>query len=443
MGSLLQELDVGLSIAFRLLLISIVMVPTLALSNGRTGQSIVAVFAAAALAFTGYSARAADVTFVAQVTRYLKLVAAVPAIWMIIQILPMPSAALSHSIWNNAGEALSNEISGHISVDIGATIEALAVYLSNISLIIVTVFVAKDRRKAELLLFALTAISTLTIIVLLFGKSGLIAGVASRVTNEAISAFSALAFILLLTVGVQSVERHESKRAEAKHPKHTVKASLMLCGAGLLICIAGLVSSATLNTTLVVVFGVLTFGSIQAIRRADLAGWATGIFTVTLATAAAMVVLWRYDSVRALSPFLQFGTSAAPDTIQVVQRMLSDASWLGTGMGAFAQLLPIYQAFGSTNTNALSTAAAFAIGLGWPMTILTIAMAIGLAIVLFRGAIIRGRDSFYPAAAAACTVILVGQAFCDSSLLYSCIATIGAITIGLGLAQSRSQGSGA
>lgn len=443
MGSLLQKLDVGLSIAFRLLLISIVMVPTLALSDGRTGQSIVAVFAATALVFIGYYARAADVAFVGQVTRYLKLVAAIPAIWMIIQILPMPSAALSHSIWINAGEALSNKISGHISVDIGATTEALAFYLANIALIIVAAFVAKDRRKAELLLFALAAISTLTIIVLLFGKVGLIAGIAPRVTNEALSAFSALAIILLPTVGIHSIERHASKQREEKSPKQTIKATLVLCGAGLLVCIVGLASSATLNTTLVIVFGVLTFGSIQIIRRADLAGWATGIFAITLVAAAAMVVLWRYDSVRTLSPFLQFATSVAPDTIQIAQRMLSDTSWYGTGMGAFAQLLPIYQAFGSTTTNAPSTAAAFAIGLGWPITILIIATAIGLAIVLFRGALIRGRDSSYPAAAAACTIILIGQAFCDSSLLYSCIATIGAITIGLGLAQSRSQGSGA
>ena len=62
-----------------------------------------AALAAAALAAVGISARAADVNFTAQVTRRLKLAAAIPAIWMVVQILPMPF--WSHSIWVNTNEA--------------------------------------------------------------------------------------------------------------------------------------------------------------------------------------------------------------------------------------------------------------------------------------------------------------------------------------------------
>jgi hypothetical protein len=72
------------------------------------------------------------------------------------------------------------------------------------------------------------------------------------------------------------------------------------------------------------------------------------------------------------------------------------------------------------------------------MTLFTIAVTIGLIVVLFRGALARGRDSFYPAAAAACVVIVLCQAFCDTSLLHSCVALIGDAVIGLGLAQSVS-----
>jgi len=176
---LFEELGNRLSIAFSLLLISIAIVPVLVILNGLVAQSLVAALAAAALAFVGISAREADVNFAAQVTRRLKPAAAVPAIWMVIQILPIPFSEMSHSIWINANEALSQRSWGHISVDIGTTLEALAFYLANVSLIVVGVFAAKDRRRAELTLLALTAITTLTTIALLISRWGLIAGLAA------------------------------------------------------------------------------------------------------------------------------------------------------------------------------------------------------------------------------------------------------------------------
>jgi ABC-type cobalt transport system substrate-binding protein len=75
------------------------------------------------------------------------------------------------------------------------------------------------------------------------------------------------------------------------------------------------------------------------------------------------------------------------------------------------------------------------------MALFTIAVAVGLIVILYRGALVRGRDSFYPAAAAACAIIILGQAFCDTSLLYSCVAVVGDAVIGLGLAQSVSRGN--
>jgi hypothetical protein len=158
-------------------------------------------------------------------------------------------------------------------------------------------------------------------------------------------------------------------------------------------------------------------------------------------TAAAMIILWRFDSARALSPFLQFATAASPDAISVARRILSDTSWPGTGAATYAPLLPIYQELGSSVTKAPSTTSAFAIELGWPMALFTIAATIGLIAILYRGALVRGRDSFYPAAAAACTIIILGQAFCDTSLLHSCVAVVGDAVIGLGLAQSVSRGN--
>ena len=273
---------------------------------------------------------------------------------------------------------------------------------------------------------------------LLVTKWGLIAGLATSEMNDIISAFSSLGIVLSLTTGVLAVERYESQPADPTRPAPKIQMALVFCIFGLLVGIGGLANSATLNVALTAAFGVLAFGSVQAIRRAGVAGWATGILITTLVVATAMIILWRYDSNGVRSPFLQFATSASPDAILAAQRILLDTSWLGTGAATYASLLPIY---GSSVTGAPSSVATLAIELGWPMTLFTIAAAVGLVVVLYRGALIRGRDSFYSAAAASCTVIILAQAFCDANLLHSSVAVIGDAVIGLGLAQSVSRGN--
>jgi hypothetical protein len=428
-----------LPIAFSLLIIAIAVVPVLVFLDGHVANSVIGALAAAALASIAVSARAADVYFAGRVTRYLKFAAAIPAIWMAIQILPTPFPKMSHSIWINANEALGRQSLGHVSVDIGKTAEALAFYLANVSLIIIGLFVAKDRRRAELILLALAGTTTLTTIALLVSKQALIAGFASSQKNELLSAVSSIGIMMSLATSIWAIERRASNRVEPARNRQSYQMTFALCGAGFLICIVGLAISATLNVGLTVAFGVVAFGSVQVIRRFGPAGWVTGIFIATIITAATMIALWRHDPASALSPYLQFATAASADAISAAQRILSDTGWLGTGAATYASILPIY---GSSITTAPSSAAAFAIELGWPMALFTFGTAIGLVAVLYRGALFRRRDSYYPAAAAACVIMILGQAFCDASLLHPVVAVIAGAVTGLGLAQSVSQGNG-
>jgi hypothetical protein len=422
-----------LSIAFTLLLVCLVLASGLATHDGPAARSLIEALAVVALASLGISARATDISFVGRSTQGLKIAAAIPAIWMAVQLLPTPIGA--HSIWAYANEALAQQSWGHISVDLGRTILALSFYLANISLILVAVFVTRDRRRAEQILFALTAIVMITALVLLIGKWTLIA---SAINNAVLAGISALGILLSLASSVRTIERREIGGEKSETGVQNVRTELIASGVGLMIGIIGLSASATLNVGLTTMFGVATFASVRTIRRAGLANWAALILLATILVAAAMIVLWRYDSTRALSPFLQFATASSPDALSATQRMLSDASWLGAGAGTFSALLPLYQDLGSSITQPPSTISVLAIELGWPMALFAIALAIWLAVVLYRSALNRGRDSFYPAAAAAGAVTVLGQAFCDSSLLNSCVAVMIGALMGLGLAQTIS-----
>ena len=405
--------------------------PAWRFTTGSQHDLLSEVLAALAIASLGVSVRAIDVNLAARATQGLKVAAAIPAIWLIIQLLPTPIGA--HSIWAYANEALGQHSWGHISVDLGRTILALAFYLANVALIVVGVFVARDRRRAELILFALTAITAITTFGLLSAKWGVIAGAANP--DEILSGISALGILLSLTSAVRAIERHESESAKVEDSMQNIRTALVVIGAGLIIDITGLIAGASLNVAMATLFGIVTFGSVQFVRRIGLGSWAALTLIGTMAIAAAMIILWRYDSSRSLSPFLHFASPSSEDAISITQRMFADSRWLGTGAGTFTAVLPIYQDLGSSITQPPSTISGYAIELGLPMSICIIAIAVWLIVILYRGALNRGRDSFYSAAAAAGVVIVLGEAFCDASLRNTSIALLGDALIGMGLAQ--------
>ncbi len=420
-----------LSIAFTLLSLLIVLFPVLTVQEGLAAQSLFAGFAALIMAAAGVTARAADVQFAAQVTRRLGLAAAIPVAWMIIQLLPVPPQ-LSHTIWINSNEALDHRTWGHISVDLGRTLEALTFYLANIALILASVLLARDYQRAGRLLTILAAVTFLTVLTLLTDRIFHLFALASGHPQQSLGAASALGLVLSLALGALGLGR-------GALAKKSGRIFVFTGGAGILICAAGLAAAANINVAIVAAFGAATFLSTQLARSLRLAIWTNGILIATLVLAAIMIVVWRFDSDRALSPLLQFATAAPASSIAVAQRLLADTGWFGAGAGAYAVLLPIYQDFGSAITQASSAVAALVVGLGLPMTLVAIGIGLWLIVRLYGGALARGRDSFYAAAAASGALILLGEAFCDTSLLQAGIAGTGSVLIGIGLAQSVSR----
>jgi hypothetical protein len=65
-----------------------------------------------------------------------------------------------------------------------------------------------------------------------------------------------------------------------------------------------------------------------------------------------------------------------------------------------------------------------------------------LLVVLFRGALSRGRDSFYAAGAAASLVTMFCESYCDASLTDVAVQMLAAIIVGLGLSQTTSRRAG-
>ena len=122
--------------------------------DGLLLQGCVAGIAAIALALTARQLRPGETEFLISVVRLPLVAAAVPALWIALQSLPL--GFLAHPIWKSTAVALHRPIDGSISIDPAATLLALGLYLSLIGIAFVSAAVAVDRRRAETVLFALT-----------------------------------------------------------------------------------------------------------------------------------------------------------------------------------------------------------------------------------------------------------------------------------------------
>src|SRR5208337_5447535 len=89
------------------------------------------------------------------VSRPYVIGAAIPAVLMIIQILPLPF--LANPVWTSVSPGFRNGIIGSISVDVGATAIALVNYLSAVGMLLLTAAVAINRDRAESILIGTTA----------------------------------------------------------------------------------------------------------------------------------------------------------------------------------------------------------------------------------------------------------------------------------------------
>ena len=127
--------------------------------------------------------------------------------------------------------------------------------------------------------------------------------------------------------------------------------------------------------------------------------------------------------------------------IEVTQRILADASWTGVGAGTFAAILPIYRNVDELATGSIAptAAAAIAVEMGRPIFWAILMGAVALTLTLVCGALRRQRDSFYPAAGASCVVTLTLLSFVDTASLSIPVTVIGAVAIGVAIAQSRSR----
>lgn len=395
-------------------------------------HGLVTVMAAAAVGLVAAHMRPGEGSHFARLTQPALGVLAVPALWMMAQLSPMPFSALSHPIWASAAEALGVPITGHLTIDIGATLASLIQYLSAAAILLVAAAVTIERTRAARTLDALTAataVAAAACVVLHFTGG-------APDARPALEAASALGVIVAAAAIIKSIERYETRRTRTDMSSKRLAAVLAASIGALAVSAFAVLAAAPAPVNLAAGCGFGTVLLVTLARRIALGTYAAAI----LAAVAVVAVAAAVPATRSLpghDPTLWFAAQSSPAAIAMADQMIADTAH-GSGAGTFDGLAPIYRgSAGETATDgAPTTAAQLKIEMGRPAPWVAVLLALGTAAWLVRGALRRGRDSFYATAAAGAAITLTLEAFADGSLLRMAVAVPASAILGLGLAQS-------
>jgi len=383
---------------------------------------------------------ALPVTSLARLVRLLSpallAVLAVPALWMLFQVIPMPARSLANPIWGSASAALHQSDGRAITIDIGETMLALARYAAMVAAALVTTAVALDRQRAAHILHILVAVTTLVAArqLVLEAASFDHALVDGSGDGGAQNAVLAIAGILLSCATIIRCIGQLQRVGRPPQSRASVIAILSGAALSLIICTAAILVYGNPTAILAAIAGTATLLAVFAIRRWFLGPWGVA----GIAAAAAIGLLLGFAAIPAKkNADLTVAFSAQNQT--ATERMLSDMTLAGSGAGTFNALLPLYRDIGAVaGKERPTTAAATTIEMGAIFLLGAIVVALLGAWVLFHRSLARGHDYIYSAVGAGALVALPIVAFADGSILnFGASLTIG-VLCGLALAQSLS-----
>lgn len=423
-----------LSLAFIAIILLIAFGPLLAFLSSGSSVLFQMLLVAVSLIAVAADARHLDAMQVRRASAGIWWILLLVPLCIVIQLLPMPGF-LANPVWASAHEALHDGGFGHITVDRGATIAALLTVLSAIGLVMVTIVVGRERRRAELILFAASAVATLSGLSIFFQSiKPIAASLAARIPLDVATNLGSIGLALNLAIMTLAFERRET-RHQAAAPFLPIGIAAAI---GVLVNSAALLQTGDTSSLVVTGFGVALFVILIVIRRLDLGRWPVLALSIALAAAALILMGWLLNKSPTGSTLMRFVPGSA--SLAQIERLLSEARLVGTGAGTFEEIARIYQDSDASAALAPpSTAIAWAVELGWLGLVGAIVIGLVILTKLFRAALRRGRDWFYSGAAAACVAIVSFEALMGAGLLHPAVAAVLALVVGLGLSQGFSQ----
>lgn len=421
-----------MSFAYFALIVSIVSASALEIAGARVGAQLGTMAAALSLLAAASAARKADYDHYVRAAAWGRWILLAIPLCIAAQLVPLP-LSWAHPIWASAHDVLGGLSLGPITADTGLTVNALLLALAAISLLGVTILVVRNRGRAELVLFVLSGVTAVSALTLdLHRLSPAVAAAAPSDFTTTLAGFGLMLNLAVMQLAAERAETH-----------HSVLRSIAigLCGlVGASASAAAIFGFSGTNSAIAAAFGVMLILLILVIRRLDLSPLAAGALSAAALIGATIILTFLFE--KSSGPILmRLVPDAGGETKAALERMLADTRWFGAGAGSFSAVAKIYQSEAGTTLAAPSAAIAVFADTGWIGLTAMMAVSLIALVRLFFGALQRGRDSFFPAATAACVLFALVQSFAGPGLLRPAAILCLSVIVGLGLSQSVSQSS--
>jgi hypothetical protein len=428
-------------IATFLLALLLFLSPASLVFSGPFTDGLIIGVVAVQVAMVAWRLSPGEAGFLAGVMWPFVLVAVIPALWMILQTLPLGGVGLADSIWRSAAEALGRPIAGSISVDPGATLLALAHYGSTLAVALVAAALAVDRYRAGRILFMLAATTTLVALFLLASKLDAIPILANRThvlaTDNRAAECAGLGVIITAAAVFLVFERSSANQVQ---PSIWYALAIAACLAAFALCSAAMMTNAENPTRFAVLCGIATLAAAILIRRFGLGPWPVIAIVATALVGVVAAIAPQPDNQK-VGLLLQFATRAPDPMIALAHSILADNKWGGAGAGTFAAVIPIHRTIDELQTGVMppTAVAAIAIELGRSFLFLSLIAALVFVAALLRSATRRGRDAIFSMAGASCVVTTMLFAFESAAMFSAPVSIIVAAIVGVAIAQSKSR----
>jgi hypothetical protein len=424
--------------AFIILTSLLALLPMLMMVDGILANGVVSAIVAIAMVTMVLTLHTSDLNRFSRLlgpTAFIVLF--IPCLWMLLQVLPIPIRSLANPVWMSASTALDKPFVGAISLDIGETLLSLARYCASLAAAFVTAAVTLNKQRAESVLSLLTAIAALIAAELIAFDLGYLRLPGFEHLGERADAINiaVIGFILSSATTIRAYELLDMQNMRHRNSRMMAKVAVSASVAALFICLSAILISANAVLFFSALFGTGILIGVLAIRRFRLGLWGQA----GIAALAAIVVIGFFAAVPAkkdADPTLALSTQGQ---ISSLDRMLSDTKWGGSGAGSFEALLPIYRDTDEADSFETPTAAAtIAIEMGKPFLWTYVIVFLIGASMLFRRALLRGRDYIYSSAGAGCIIALLISSFANDGILGLTASLMIGVVCGLAFAQSKS-----
>jgi hypothetical protein len=423
--------------AFIILTSLLALLPTLMMVDGIFANGVVSATVAIAMVTVALTLHTSDLNRFSRLlgpTGFIVLF--IPCLWMLLQVLPIPSRSLANPVWVSASTALDKPFVGAISLDIGATLLSLDRYCASLATAFVTATVTLNKQRADSVLSLLTAVAALIAVGLIGLDLGYLRFPGFEHLGERAEAMNiaVIGFILSCATTIRANEHLDTPTTLHRKSRMTAIVAASASTAALLICLSAILISADAVLLFASLFGTGILISVSSIRR-----WRLGLWGQAGIAAFAAVVVVGFLAVVPAKNDADPTLALTQGQISSIEQMLSDTKWAGSGAGSFEALLPVYRGADEADSFEIPTAAAtIAIEMGRPFLWACVIVFLIGASTLFRRALLRGRDYVYSSAGAGCIIALLISLFANDGILGLAASLMISVLCGLAFAQSRS-----